>query len=132
MNHLKKIATMLLIFMASHARCQNKQDSLCASASTTVETEVCLSKTYSKSNNKLNEIYRKILNKLNQTKRIDCVKSLTSSEVKWIAFRDSYANLWAKLYAGGSEMSIMVLESKLTTTNLRITELNALFEEINK
>lgn len=94
----------------------------------------------------LNEVYKKIVDKLEQlTQRarkennLDFEKEskqekdiIIDSQRKWLEFRDSYCKIYTELYKGGSMMLMMVDGCATRLTKDRTKELKKLLNELNK
>jgi uncharacterized protein YecT (DUF1311 family) len=119
-------------FTTANAQSQSKADTACANASSQLERYKCLSKQYTNTDKELNVIYGKILNKLKKENSLSAINILKESERNWIIYRNNFSKVYQELYKGGSIMPITVLECEIQTTRLRITELNSLFEDVNK
>ena len=132
MNKFIFICLMAMVFTSAKALSQSKTDTACANASSQLERYKCLSKQYTNTDKELNAIYGKILNKLKKDNSLSAINILKESERNWIVYRNNFGKVYQELYKGGSIMPITVLECEIQTTRLRITELNSLFEDINK
>jgi uncharacterized protein YecT (DUF1311 family) len=123
---------MIFLFISTNALSQTKNDTLCANASSQLETYKCLSKQYIVVDDELNIIYNKVLNKLTKQKSISAITNLKESQQNWRAFRKSSSKVYEDLYKGGSMMPIIVLEYEIETTRNRYVELNSLFSDVNR
>lgn len=132
MNKFIFICLIVMGFTTANAQSQSKADTACANASSQLERYKCLSKQYTNTDKELNVIYGKILNKLKKENSLSAINILKESERNWIIYRNNFSKVYQELYKGGSIMPITVLECEIQTTRLRITELNSLFEDVNK
>jgi uncharacterized protein YecT (DUF1311 family) len=125
------IALTLLLVITMHMKVFSQEQAKvdCSKASTQTEMLTCANNEFINTDKQLNDIYKKILIKLSDQK---VKQSLIESQRKWISFRNGYANVYQELYNGGSMMSTAMLECEVTTTRLRIEELNKLYEEISR
>ena len=126
------ICLIVMAFTTANAQSQSKADTAFANASSQLERYKFLSKQYTNTDKELNAIYGKILNKLKKENSLSAINTLKESERNWIVYRNNFGKVYQELYKGGSIMPITVLECEIQTTRLRITELNSLFEDVNK
>lgn len=121
-----KLITILLIMVCSNrVYSQSKID--CSKATTQTEINTCSQNEYIAADKELNDIYRKVIGKLNTQQKF----SLIQSQKKWIVFRDDYSKIYDLVYKGGSMATSAVVRCKTDVTRARITELKTLFDQIS-
>src|SRR5476651_1329839 len=89
----------LTLILNNKAYSQTKVD--CPKAATQLEINICLQKEYVAANKGLNDLYKKVLTKLDAQQK----STLIQSQRKWISFRDEYAKIYELIYKGGSTVA---------------------------
>ena len=91
----------------------------CEEAVTTAEMRDCVNHRYAKVDDKLNQVYRRLLAQLDPERR----KLLRDAQKSWIVFRDKNAAFVASDAEGGTLYWIIEVSERASMTERRIKEL---------
>ncbi len=103
--------TPLNVFAADPPGCDN--------ATTTAAMQACESTRYTQANQKLNEVYARLMKTLDTSKR----EKLRVAELAWIQFRDKNAAFMASAAEGGTLAPLIQLTTSTAMTEARAAEL---------
>jgi uncharacterized protein YecT (DUF1311 family) len=105
------LLTLSTLFAADPTGCDN--------ATTTAAMQACESARYTQVNQKLNEVYARLMKTLDASKR----EKLRVAELAWIQFRDKNAAFMASAAEGGTLAPLIQLTTSRTMTEARTAEL---------
>ena len=105
------LLTLSTLFAAAPTGCDN--------ATTTAAMQACESARYTQANQKLNEVYARLMKTLDGSKR----EKLRVAELAWIQFRDKNAAFMASAAEGGTLAALIQLTTSRTMTEARTAEL---------
>ncbi len=91
----------------------------CDNATTTAAMQACESARYTQANQKLNEVYARLMKTLAPSKR----EKLRVAELAWIQFRDKNAAFMATAAEGGTLAPLIQLTTSTAMTEARAAEL---------
>jgi uncharacterized protein YecT (DUF1311 family) len=120
------ITIIFVVFFCDRLNAQSKTD--CSNASTTIEINDCAQKEFLAADKELNNIYKKVMEKLSVVQR----PVLIRAQKKWISFRDDYSKIYESIYAGGTIAASAEIDCKTASTRARIAELKSLFEQLGR
>lgn len=114
----KSILMLLLITASSFANCEKPMSQS--------EMNECSSSKFDIADKELNDIYKELMSKLNDTEK----NNLKKEQRKWIKYRNSEAAKDAAEFSGGSMASMMYSDSLKYSTKKRVEELKAKLSKI--
>ena len=131
------ISSVLIILNQSTLSQTNQTTNPCDNAKTTLEMRQCADKQYKKGNGELNQLYQKIMIKLDEKIKVSKNTLILKSKIieaqrSWIVFRDKSCEVDRFMYQGGSFEPVALLNCLSGTTWLRVTDLKGLLEEISR
>jgi uncharacterized protein YecT (DUF1311 family) len=91
----------------------------CDNATTTAAMQACESARYTQANQKLNEVYTRLMKTLDPSKR----EKLRVAELAWIQFRDKNSVFMASAAEGGTLAPLIQLTTSTAMTEARAAEL---------
>lgn len=91
----------------------------CDNATTTAAMQACESARYTQANQKLNDVYARLMKTLDASKR----EKLRVAELAWIQFRDKNAAFMATAAEGGTLAPLIQLTTSTAMTEARAAEL---------
>jgi len=120
MNHITEYIVFLVVFaMVAHAQHMNEKDSPCPNAVTTLDMAQCFSKAKASSDEKLTNLYKKVLSKLDG----DDADRLKRVQRLWDEYREANCSAERALYDGGSAAPVVYLACLDALTKARTKEL---------
>ena len=119
MIRLATLALVLLAALPAKPRNSLAQMQACAGLQTQTEMNDCAAREYKKHDAALNELYQRLLEKLNQRQRA----LLEEAESAWIAYRDRQCAFQTS-NAGGSIRPLIQYDCLDEKTNVHTAELN--------
>jgi len=99
----------------------------CATAQTQAEMNICAGNEYKKADAELNQVYRKLVEMLDDAEK----SQLKSVETAWIKYRDANCEFVADQYKGGTIRPMILGLCLADVTKNRTTELRTQIEDRN-
>lgn len=124
---MKRYNSILFILFCSMFFSGVVRASNCDSAQTQNAINQCLQDDYTKADQKLNEVYKKVMAKTDAAKK----QKLVAVQKTWITFRDAHCNYVASAWEGGSMQPAMISACLTELTNQRVDQLNTILQDSN-
>jgi len=131
-----KMITAMFLFVAAltNAAPAFAQQYNCQDPQYQQEMNFCAAQEYKAADIKLNQVYQKAIAYMKEVdgyqppQYVGAEKALRQAERDWIKFRDSTCIVEGYLFRGGTMEPLMISTCKTRQTQLRIKDLQALFE----
>lgn len=118
------LAVLLLAFVANGSGTQTADP---CKGETTADMKFCSAKKYKQADAELNNVYRRLLSKLDDEGHRT---TLRTAQQAWLKYRDSNCDFVSYLNRGGSIYSVIVTECMTNMTSSRTKELKEQIENL--
>ena len=125
--HIKILITLNIMILSTSTSLANDTKPNCLEPQTQFELNYCSNENYKKSDNKLSKLYKNLMLKISEDRKVLLLKS----QKDWSKFKESHCKYIASTYEGGSIYPLIYFNCLESVTTDRIKQIENEIKEIN-